>query len=70
MITERGGTGNGGSILVITKHRALHLLSYTSVGAILLCGPMGGSLGGASRMINGGRIGGGGGRCPRHRIIE
>ena len=53
MITERGGTGKGGSILVITKNAKC--ISMFDDRIVLPCVPTaGGAFGGASRITRGG----------------
>ncbi len=67
MITERGGTGKGGSIFVITenwKYLIFYKFIYLWLVTVLCVPTAAGTLGGASRIIMGGNVGGGGGRCP------
>lgn len=69
MITERGGTGNAGSIFVITEYYKETFFIFKNIHILLIilpCVPTGGgSFGGASRITIGGKVGGGGGRCPK-----
>ena len=65
MITERGGTGRAGSILVITARSEMTSQINPVQQRTLPCVPTAaGIFGGASRMTIGGSVAGGGGRCP------
>lgn len=63
MITERGGTGNGGRVFVITiKTKSIRIDVKKSRITIPCVPTTGGGFGGASRITRGGSVGGGGGR--------